>query len=122
HYWLRQYPRDFIVVFDALTYAGNRHNLDGVLNAHVQLVVGDIRDSALAERLLREHQIDTLVHFAAESHVDRSITGPDAFVDTNIVGTHNLLKAARSVWLSGSGLPHRFHHISTDEVFGSLAS
>jgi dTDP-glucose 4,6-dehydratase len=60
------------------------------------------------------------VHFAAESHVDRSITGPDAFIDTNILGTNSLLKAARAVWLAGSGLPHRFHHISTDEVFGSL--
>ena len=119
HYWARQYPQDTVVVFDALTYAGNRHNLAGVA-APVQLVVGDICDNALAERLLREHQIDTLVHFAAESHVDRSITGPDAFVTTNVVGTHSLLKAARAVWLQGSGVPHRFHHISTDEVFGSL--
>ncbi len=64
--------------------------------------------------------IDTIVHFAAESHVDRSITGPDAFIDTNILGTNSLLKAARAVWLAGDGQPHRFHHISTDEVFGSL--
>jgi dTDP-glucose 4,6-dehydratase len=119
-YYARNYPAAEIVVLDALTYAGNRHNLDGVLSDRVQLVVGDIGDNALVERLLRENRIDTLVHFAAESHVDRSITGPDAFVTTNVVGTHSLLKAARAVWLGGSGMPHRFHHISTDEVFGSL--
>ena len=108
-----------IIVLDALTYSGKRANLDGLAN--VTLVEGDIRDEALVTRLLRDHRIDTLVHFAAESHVDRSISGPDIFVDTNIVGTHSLLKAARAVWLdSGSGTPHRFHHISTDEVFGSL--
>ena len=123
HYWLRQHSTDFIVVLDALTYAGNRHNLDAVQDsAQLQLVIGDINDTALVEQTLRVQDIDTLVHFAAESHVDRSITGPDAFVTTNILGTHSLLKAARSVWLGGSGRPHRFHHISTDEVFGSLAA
>lgn len=121
HYWLQQHPTDFIVVLDALTYAGNRHNLDAVKdNAGCELVVGDINDTALVEKLLREQQLDTLVHFAAESHVDRSITGPDAFMTTNVSGTHSLLKAARAVWLAGSGSAHRFHHISTDEVFGSL--
>jgi dTDP-glucose 4,6-dehydratase len=121
HYWLQQHPDDTIVVLDALTYAGNRHNLDGVRdNPQLQLVVGDINDTALVEDLLRNRVLDTLVHFAAESHVDRSITGPDAFVSTNVTGTHSLLKAARAVWLQGSGVPHRFHHISTDEVFGSL--
>jgi dTDP-glucose 4,6-dehydratase len=117
HYWNAQHPEDRVVVLDALTYAGNRSTLEGTA---AELVEGDIRDTALVERLLREHAIDTLVHFAAESHVDRSITGPDAFIDTNILGTNSLLKAARSVWLAGSGVPHRFHHISTDEVFGSL--
>ncbi len=119
-YYVERYPSAQIIVLDALTYAGNRHNLDGLPGDRVQLVVGDICDSALVERLLREHELDTLVHFAAESHVDRSITGPDAFVTTNVIGTHSLLKAARTVWLEGSGRPHRFHHISTDEVFGSL--
>jgi dTDP-glucose 4,6-dehydratase len=123
HYWLRAHPADTVVALDALTYAGNRHNLDSARdNPQLQLVVGDIGDTALVERLLREHRIDTLLHFAAESHVDRSITGPDAFIDTNVMGTHSLLKAARAVWLAGSGAPHRFHHISTDEVFGSLAA
>jgi dTDP-glucose 4,6-dehydratase len=119
HYWARHYPGDHLLVLDALTYAGNRHNLDPV-RQRCELVVGDIGDTPLVERLLRDHAIDTLVHFAAESHVDRSITGPDAFVSTNVVGTHSLLKAARAVWLTGSGVAHRFHHISTDEVFGSL--
>jgi dTDP-glucose 4,6-dehydratase len=119
HYWNAQAPDDTVVVLDALTYAGNRSTLDG---AAAELVVGDIRDTALVESLLRDHAIDTIVHFAAESHVDRSITGPDAFIDTNILGTNSLLKAARAVWLAGDGRPHRFHHISTDEVFGSLGA
>jgi len=109
-----------ITVLDALTYAGNRASLDGLPADRVAFVHGDIRDTALVERLLREREIRTVVHFAAESHVDRSIAGPDAFIDTNVVGTHSLLKAARTVWLSGSGVPHRFHHVSTDEVYGSL--
>jgi dTDP-glucose 4,6-dehydratase len=119
HHWRKAYPRDGIVVLDALTYAGNKANLDGV--ADLLFVHGDIRDYELAKRLLIDHQIDTLVHFAAESHVDRSIDGPDAFIDTNINGTHTLLKAAKAVWLDGgTGKPHRFHHVSTDEVYGSL--
>ena len=118
HYWREQHPGDQIVVLDSLTYAGNRANLAGA-NA-VELVEADIRDEDTATALLRDRDIDTLVHFAAESHVDRSIHGPDAFIDTNILGTHSLLKAARTVWLSGDGKPHRFHHVSTDEVYGSL--
>jgi dTDP-glucose 4,6-dehydratase len=82
---------------------------------------GDICDGALVEKLLREERIDTIVHFAAESHVDRSIHGPDAFIETNVVGTHSMLKAARKVWLAERALDrHRFHHVSTDEVYGSL--
>ena len=122
HYWLREHPHDQVIALDALTYAGNRYNLDAVVDKNrLQLVVGDIGDEPLVRRLLRERAIDTLVHFAAESHVDRSISGPDAFMQTNVLGTHSLLKAARAIWLEGSGVPHRFHHISTDEVFGSLA-
>lgn len=119
HYWAKMHPEDTIVVLDCLTYAGNRSTIAGIEQA--ELVEGDIRDTELVERLLRERDISTLVHFAAESHVDRSITGPDAFIDTNILGTNSLLKAARKVWLgSGAGKDHRFHHISTDEVYGSL--
>ena len=118
HYWSRHHADDRLVVLDALTYAGNRANIDGL---PITFVEGDIRETDLVRRLLSEHVVDTIVHFAAESHVDRSIEGPDAFVDTNINGTHSLLKAARAEWLdSGSGRPHRFHHISTDEVYGSL--
>lgn len=117
HYWNARAPGDTIVVLDALTYAGNRDNLTG---ATADLVEGDIRDTALVETLLRDRAIDTLVHFAAESHVDRSIHGPDAFIDTNVLGTHSLLKAARTVWLGEAPKPHRFHHVSTDEVYGSL--
>jgi dTDP-glucose 4,6-dehydratase len=110
-----------MVVLDAMTYSAKRANIDDLPN--VAIVEGDIRDETLVTQLLRDREIDTLVHFAAESHVDRSISGPDIFVDTNIVGTHSLLKAARAVWLDGgSGRAHRFHHISTDEVFGSLGA
>ncbi|WOE74799.1 dTDP-glucose 4,6-dehydratase [Alterisphingorhabdus coralli] len=120
HYWNKKHPDDELVVLDSLTYAGNRSTLAGA--EQTELIEGDIRDQGLVEHLLREHAITTIVHFAAESHVDRSITGPDAFIDTNILGTNSLLKAARAVWLAGDGVEHRFHHISTDEVFGSLGA
>lgn len=124
HYWLGKYPQDKVVVLDALTYAGNLANLQTVEgNAQLTFVQGDILDTALVERLLRENKIDTVVHFAAESHVDRSITGPDAFIETNVLGTHSLLKAAKKVWLDGDAIiPHRFHHVSTDEVYGTLGA
>lgn len=122
HYWLRSYPEDSVVVLDALTYAGNLASLDGLgSNPKYQFVQGDIANQPLVEQLLRDQQIDTIVHFAAESHVDRSISGPDVFIETNIIGTHNLLKAARQVWIDEGMAPeHRFHHVSTDEVYGAL--
>lgn len=116
-HWLRGQPGTRITVLDLLTYAGNRANLDGV---DAELVVGDIRDEALVGELLASRDVDTIVHFAAESHVDRSILGPDAFIDTNVLGTHALLKAARKAWLGENARPHRFHHVSTDEVYGTL--
>jgi len=121
-HWLQAHPEDRVVVLDALTYAGNRANLDPAHDApQLRFVEGDIRDVPLVEQLLRTEGLDTIVHFAAESHVDRSIQGPDAFIDTNIVGTHVLLKAARRCWLEERTVPvHRFHHVSTDEVYGSL--
>jgi dTDP-glucose 4,6-dehydratase len=121
-FWLTEHPEDRIVVLDALTYAGNRENLARAESCGAfRFVHGDIRDTALVEQLLREERLSTIVHFAAESHVDRSIDGPDAFIDTNIVGTHSMLKAARRAWLDGDAVPeHRFHHVSTDEVYGSL--
>lgn len=119
HYWSVRHPGDRLVVLDKLTYAGNRSTIAGLRG--VDLVVEDICETAVVERLVREREIDTIVHFAAESHVDRSISAPDEFIRTNVVGTHSLLKAARTVWLEGTGVPHRFHHVSTDEVYGSLA-
>ena len=122
YYWLQKYPEDKLVGLDALTYAGNLASLEATLDKNnFSFVQGDIRDQELIESLLAEHKINTIVHFAAESHVDRSISGPDAFIDTNIIGTHSMLKAARNQWLSSdTHIPHRFHHVSTDEVYGSL--
>jgi dTDP-glucose 4,6-dehydratase len=122
-YWSQQYPDDYIVVLDALTYAGNLANLEGMsTHPDYRFVHGDISDPSLVERLLVDEQLDTIVHFAAESHVDRSIHEPDAFIQTNIIGTHNLLKMARDAWLESDAAPssHRFHHVSTDEVYGAL--
>ncbi len=122
HYWLKQHPADKVVVLDALTYAGNLASLDPVKDQpNYSFVHGNICDGVLVEKLLRDCRINTIVHLAAESHVDRSITGPDAFLETNIIGTHCLLKAAKKVWLDGeTTVPHRFHHVSTDEVYGTL--
>ncbi len=113
HYILKKYPDYEVVNLDVLTYAGNLENLkDLENNSRYRFVKGDIADYALVNKLAGE--VDTIVHFAAESHVDRSILDSKAFIETNIVGTHALLEAAR-----GNG-NKRFHHISTDEVFGSL--
>lgn len=123
HYWHNNYPEDLIVVLDALTYAGNRDNISDLEEEeNFKFVHGDICDTPLVEKLLSENDIDTLVHFAAESHVDRSITGPDAFINTNILGTYSLLKACKKIWLDGDKVKedHRFHHVSTDEVYGTL--
>jgi dTDP-glucose 4,6-dehydratase len=125
HYWMHRYPNDRVVILDALTYAGHRGSLDAVAGrAQFHFVHGDIREQSLVEKVLQEHAVDTIVHFAAESHVDRSIVGPDVFIETNIVGTHALLKAARNVWMQRAhGFANcRFHHVSTDEVYGSLAA
>ena len=124
HYWARSHPQDRLIAYDALTYAGNLANLDSLQGQpNFSFVHADICDYDRVLATLREHAVDTVVHFAAESHVDRSITGPDAFIETNVVGTHTLLKAAREIWLGGpSPLAHRFHHVSTDEVYGSLAA
>jgi len=123
-YLLRVTPGVRIVNLDALTYAGSLENLEDLPDTdRHRFVRGDICDRELVDALLRRYQIDTLVHFAAESHVDRSIMGPAPFVQTNMVGTFTLLEAARRHWLEEKVLPVeqvRFHHISTDEVYGSL--
>ncbi|MFA5995263.1 MAG: dTDP-glucose 4,6-dehydratase [Patescibacteria group bacterium] len=113
HYWLKQHPQDEIINFDKLTYAGNLENLRAVENLpNYKFVKGDICDAKSVESVISA--VQSVVHFAAESHVDRSIMEPGAFVQTNVVGTQVLLQAA---------LKHnvRFHHVSTDEVFGSLS-
>ena len=125
HYWQKHYPADFIVNLDLLTYAGSLENLKDLPHPDKHVFVqGDIGDQALIETLLREHAIDTIVHFAAESHVDNSIKDPAIFIKTNVLGTHAMLEAARTVWLHENkwGTNQcRFHHISTDEVYGTLS-
>jgi dTDP-glucose 4,6-dehydratase len=124
-YLLKVEPDINIVNLDVLTYAGSLENLNDLAgNDRHTLVVGDISDRLLVDELLRKHQIDTVVHFAAETHVDRSILGPAQFVQTNVVGTFTLLDAVRTFWLDERGVEGtkpRFHHVSTDEVYGSLA-
>lgn len=113
HYWIDKYPEDEIINLDKLTYAGNLDNLKNVeSNKNYTFVQGDICDVNLVDKILKD--IDTIVHFAADSHVDRSISDPDPFIKTNIEGTYVLLKMALK-----NKIKH-FHHISTDEVFGSL--
>jgi len=123
-YLLKQDPTVQIVNLDALTYAGSLENLNDLpdFNRH-HFVQGDICDRLLVDDMLHRHQIDTIVHFAAETHVDRSILGPGQFIQTNIIGTFTLLEAARQMWLAENHLPLglvRFHHVYTDEVFGTL--
>ena len=125
NYLLRTEPGVSVVNLDKLTYAGSLENLKALPDpGRHTFVHGDICDQTLIKKTLREYQIDTIVHFAAETHVDRSILGPDRFIQTNIVGTHNLLKCARRYWFIDEAPAIqqrvRFHHISTDEVFGSL--
>jgi dTDP-glucose 4,6-dehydratase len=118
HRWCREHPQDRIIVLDKLTYAADPSQLDGLEG--VDLVRGDIQNRELVAHLLRGSQARKLVHFAAESHVDNSISGPAAFVQTNLLGTFALLEAAREVWAGDPGC--RFLHVSTDEVFGALGA
>ncbi|HEX3950236.1 MAG TPA: dTDP-glucose 4,6-dehydratase [Steroidobacteraceae bacterium] len=121
-YWLENTRTGHVIIFDALTYAGNMQNLSGLeRNPRYVFVKGDICDEETVRALFMRYEIDTLVHFAAESHVDRSILGPDEFIRTNITGTHSLLKVAKALWIDQKVVRgHRFHHVSTDEVYGSL--
>jgi dTDP-glucose 4,6-dehydratase len=113
HYWLERHPDDHVVVYDLLTYAGNRASLADV-EGSIAFVHGDIADLELAERVLREHELDTVVNFAAESHNSLAVIDPGLFARTNVLGTQLLLEAARRVGVE------RFHHISTCEVYGDL--
>jgi len=120
-YWLGQHPGDTVVNYDALTYAGNLESLEAVANQpNYQFLHGDICDAEKVAEVFENNDIDTVVNFAAESHVDRSILGPEAFIKTNVFGTFTLLEAAKRAW-AGDMANCRFLHVSTDEVYGSLA-
>lgn len=123
-YTLAHQPDIHIVNLDKLTYAGTLKNLEHLPHAdRHHFIHGDICDRPLVAHILQHHHIDTIVHFAAESHVDRSIEHPQSFVETNVLGTFTLLEAARHAWFDLENRPQdkcRFHHISTDEVYGSL--
>jgi dTDP-glucose 4,6-dehydratase len=121
-HWLRNHPDDQLINFDALTYAGNLENLQAVkTHPNYRFVLGDLRKPLEISKAFSEHKVDAVIHLAAESHVDRSIHGPAEFIETNITGTFNLLETARKFW--GAELSaHRFLHVSTDEVYGSLGS
>ena len=122
HHWCAAHPQDWVVVLDALTYAGNLAAIQPLIDGgRIRFVQGDISDRALVDGLLVEEKITHVAHLAAESHVDRSITGPGAFLATNVTGTFTLLEAFRAHWLAAGQPQHwRFPHMSTDEVFGSL--
>ena len=118
HRWHRLHPGDTIVVLDKLTYAADPAQLAGL--DRVELVRGDIQNRELVVHLLERHQARKVVHFAAESHVDNSISGPAAFIQANVVGTFAMLDASREVWAGDKAA--RFLHVSTDEVYGSLGT
>lgn len=118
--FVKQYPQDHIYNLDALTYAGNLENLKDIENApNYTFIKGDIVDENFIQKLFEQHRFDGVIHLAAESHVDRSISDPLSFIKTNILGTVNLLNAARNVWKENME-GKLFYHISTDEVYGSL--
>ena len=121
-HWLRHQPDDLVVNFDALTYAGNLANLEEVKDLpNYRFFQGDLRNTLEISKAFSEHNIEAVIHLAAESHVDRSIHGPADFIETNVTGTFNLLETAREFW--GDELSkHRILHVSTDEVYGSLGS
>ncbi|MFC3809460.1 dTDP-glucose 4,6-dehydratase [Lacihabitans lacunae] len=119
--FVNSYPTYQIINLDKLTYAGNLDNLKDVEQAsNYTFIKGDIVDAEFINALFEEHQFDGVIHLAAESHVDRSITDPMAFVYTNVVGTCNLLNAAKSIWQANGYAGKRFYHVSTDEVYGEL--
>ncbi|MEN9345929.1 MAG: dTDP-glucose 4,6-dehydratase [Bacteroidota bacterium] len=117
--FVKQYPNDQIFNLDKLTYAGNLENLKDIdQSGNYHFIKGDITDTAFIQSLFETHQFDGVIHLAAESHVDRSISNPMEFVLTNVIGTVNLLNAARQIWKTAEG--KRFYHVSTDEVYGQL--
>ncbi|MCF6348893.1 MAG: dTDP-glucose 4,6-dehydratase [Flavobacteriaceae bacterium] len=118
--FVNTYPNYNIFNLDALTYAGNLENITDIADAsNYTFIKGDIKDIGFINSLFQKHQFDRVIHLAAESHVDRSITNPNAFIETNVLGTANLLNAFRDLWL-GNFDDKLFYHVSTDEVYGSL--
>ena len=119
-HWIRTYPNQLVINVDLLTYAGNLENLRDIENSeNYKFIKGDIRDADFLSQLFIDYPIDSVIHLAAESHVDRSITDPQSFLETNILGTFQLLNACKNAWkdqMEGK----LFYHVSTDEVFGSL--
>ncbi|MBO5895179.1 MAG: dTDP-glucose 4,6-dehydratase [Alistipes sp.] len=119
-HFVESYPHYRIVILDKLTYAGNPANIESITaRPNVTFIEGDITDAALVDSVFSKHNIDGVIHLAAESHVDRSISAPLVFAHNNIIGTITLLEAARKAW-RGEYEGKRFHHISTDEVYGAL--
>ena len=120
-YWRKKYPDDHMIILDSLTYAGNKINLKSFFDQdNFDFIEGSICDQNLVNGIFENNKINRVVHFAAESHVDRSIEGPDEFINTNIIGTYTLLKSAYECWTNRGTSNHLFHHVSTDEVYGSL--
>ncbi len=122
HYWAQNYPMDRIIVLDSLTYAGNKKNIQKLINTKkISFLKGDVSDKSLVLNAFVQNKINNVIHFAAESHVDRSIRGPDSFIQTNIIGTFNLVEVFRELYGKAISKNNwRFLHVSTDEVFGSL--
>lgn len=119
-HWIKEHPNDLVINFDALTYAGNLMNLKDVENhPSYRFFKGDLCVPEDIKQAFDQYHIDAVIHLAAESHVDRSISGPGQFIQTNIVGTYNLLEAARQFWQESTS-NNRFHYVNTDEVYGSL--
>ncbi len=117
HYFSNKYPEYNLIILDKLTYAGNLHNLDKIIDK-ITFIKGDICDFDLVIKIFKDYDINGVIHFAAESHVDNSIKTPFIFTQTNVIGTHTLLEVAKQVW--GEGSKNKFVHISTDEVYGTL--
>lgn len=121
HFLMKHEPEAEIVNLDKLTYSGHIENLQDIDSINYHFIKGDICDFDLVRQLIADYKIDLVVHFAAETHVDRSIDSPGQFIQTNIVGTYNLLENCRLIWKKTEGFAgKRFHHVSTDEVFGML--
>ncbi len=117
HYFSNKYSEYNLIILDKLTYAGNLHNLDKIKDK-ITFIQGDICDFDLVMKIFKDNNINGVIHFAAESHVDNSIKTPFIFTQTNVIGTHTLLEVAKQVW--GEGSENKFVHISTDEVYGTL--